>query len=279
MNKLFLFSVTFAMLFSVLVGAETGHVLSVQPVKQTLANGDTIDLGVVGPGQKIELEISRSSNIFNQFKEEEQWDRLKIDDLTLPPAWISEYSLRYEANPKAFVIVDREAPDGGYEFFLYTERDYGSAGQNPVRFKAKVRVTKDVLAMEIISKKVKAGVDQPAEFMIRIKNLGSANDAFNLDVLSGLPRSWNFKKQVYVPHNSEKIVPYEVGASEQSDFDVTFKAQSLSSKTIYATDTALLMVRSDIVSDMKSVGNGVILFPYIEQSVYYLLGLIASNFM
>lgn len=255
-----------------------GHVLTVQPIKKQIFEGDTLDLGIVGPGQKIELEISRSSNIFDFRDVEETWDRLIIDDDTLPDFWKSEYSKRYEANPKAFVIVYGDAPDGDYTFALSTDRDYSTPSQNPVKFFVRVRVTRDVLGIEVMSKLVKGGVEQPSEFEIRLTNKGSASDAFNLEVVSGLPNSWKFKKQVFVPHNEERIVQYEVVAAEQVDAQVEFKATSLSSDSIYATDSGGLQTRSSVLQDMKSVGNGVILFPYIEQAVYYLMGFIANNF-
>ncbi|MFH1750295.1 MAG: hypothetical protein ABH863_01300 [Candidatus Micrarchaeota archaeon] len=257
----------------------SGHVQSVQPVQKLISGGDMLDLGIVGPGQKIEIEIARTSGI-NDFRNvEEVWDRLKIDDATLPLFWRSEYSLRYEANPKAFVIVDKGAPDGEYSFSLHTERDYGTASQYPVRFNAKVRISRDVFSLKVLSKFVQGGVEQPSEFTLELANKGSANDAFELEVVSGLPNAWKFKKQVFIPHGESRIVTYEVVSKEQVDAEVEFHATSLSSDTIYGTDTASLQTRSSVLQDMRSVGNGVILFPNIEQVVYYLMGFIANNFI
>ncbi len=255
-----------------------GHVLVVQPIQKQIFEGEVLDLGLVGPGQKVELEISRSSNIYDFRNVEEVWDRLKIDDNTLPDFWRSEYSLRYEANPKAFVIVDSDAPDGEYEFSLHTERDYGDASKNPVRFMAKILVRRDVLDLQVLSKNVNGGVEQPSEFTIKLVNMGSANDAFELEVVSGLPNEWRFKKQVFIPHNSEKIIPYELVAKEQIDEQIVFKATSLSSTSITDSDSGSLSTRSSLLQDMKSVGNGVLLFPNIEMAVYYLMGFVASNF-
>ncbi|MFH0971683.1 MAG: hypothetical protein V1835_03895 [Candidatus Micrarchaeota archaeon] len=256
-----------------------GHVKVVQPVSGTFYEGGVVDLGVVGPGQRIEIEIARSSNIYNFKNEEEVWDKLYIDVQSLPRNWIWDDSLRYEANPKALVIVDKDTPDGEYEFGLYTERDYNTAAKYPVHFKAKVAVTKDVLMLSVKTKSVKGGVNQPSEFVVYLENKGSANDAFDLELASGLPGKWAFKKQVFIPHNSPKILQYEVVASDPGTFsNMKFRATSLSSETIFAEDDAELIAASDLVTDMKSVGNGVILFPYVEQPIYYLLGFIANNF-
>ncbi|MFH1443456.1 MAG: hypothetical protein ABIG96_05465 [Candidatus Micrarchaeota archaeon] len=264
-----------------------GHVQVIQPIRGTFEEGGTIDFGVVGPGQKIEIEIARSSNIYDFNNVEEIWDRLVIEDDTLPLLWKPEYSLKYEANPKAFVTVYRGADEQSYTFQMHTQRDYGIAANYPVKFDAKVLVSKYVVGLKVLSKEVSSGTGQPAVFTLGITNKGAANDAFEIEVVSGLPERWSYKKQVYVPHNSAKEVRYEVIASEQVDSEITFRVTSLSSissgaseeKKIFAEDTATLHTRSGLLQDMKSVGSGVILFPYIEQAVYYLLGFVANNLM
>ncbi len=281
MNKLIAIAIAFSFILPFVYAVEEpkGHVLIVQPVQKQIFEGNLLDLGLVGPGQKIEIEISRSSNIFDFRNVEEVWDRLVIDDNTLPIDWKAEYSLRYEANPKAFVIIGENAPDGEYSFSLHTDRDYGSASNYPVRFNAKVRVSKDVFDLTVLQKSVLGGVEQPSIFSLTFVNKGSANDAFDLEVIKGLPTQWTFKKQVFVPHNSERTIQYEVLATERGDWDVGFKASSLSSEKIYDEDSGELIARTNLLQDMRSVGSGVILFPYVEQTIYYFLGFVASNFL
>lgn len=67
-------------------------------------------------------------------------------------------------------------------------------------------------------------------------------------------------------------------AKEQIDEQIVFKATSLSSTSITDSDSGSLSTRSSLLQDMKSVGNGVLLFPNIEMAVYYLMGFVASNF-
>lgn len=250
----------------------------VQPFETELHEGDVIDLGLVGPGQKLEIEIAQTSNIYDFNGAEEVWNRLKLDDKSLPLFWTSDDSLRYEANLKAIIKVSEQTQDGDYEFSLYTERDYGTAAKYPVQFKAKVRVSKDVFKLEINQKNVKGGANQPSIFLIDLINTGSASDAFNIEAISGLPSAWKYKKQVFVPHNSKKQIQYEVVASEQGDFYLTFKGTSLSSDSIFSEDSATLSAKSTLIQDMKSTANGVLLFPFLTQSVYYLMGLIANTF-
>ncbi|MBI5224307.1 hypothetical protein HY989_00390 [Candidatus Micrarchaeota archaeon] len=269
----------FSLFSASLIAAEVnGRVMMVQPFQTEIHEGDLIDLGTVGPGQKLEIEIAQTSNIYDFNGAEEVWNRLKIDDSSLPLFWRSDYSLRYEANPKAFVYVSEQTSDGDYEFSLYTERDYGTAAKYPVHFKAKVKVSKDVFKLEISQKSVTGGANQPTVFLIDLTNTGSASDAFNIEAISGLPSAWKYKKQVFVPHNSRKQIQYEVVASEQGDFFLTFKGTSLSSDFIASEDTATLSAKSTLIQDMKSTANGVLLFPFLTQSVYYLMGLIANTF-
>ncbi len=256
------------------------HVRVIQPVALLLNEGGEVDLGVVGPGQTIEIEIDRGSNIFDFNGAEEIWDKLIIDDASLPQSWFSDPSKHYEGNPKAFVDVDQNAQDGIYTFELYTARDYQTASKNPVHFRARVRVTREVFDLTVKSKLVSGGVGQPARFVLLLENKGSANDAFNIEVIEGsLPGKWTYEKQVYVPHNNRREVIYEVVAGEPVERDVGFKATSLSSYTIADSDTGRLQASSSLIQDMRSVSNGIILFPSIEQAVYYLMGFVASNFI
>ncbi|MFH1106822.1 MAG: hypothetical protein V1787_02905 [Candidatus Micrarchaeota archaeon] len=255
--------------------AGTAHIIVTDPVQVTIGEGGIVDLGVVGPGQRIEIEISTASGYADFRGIEEYWDRMYVLPESLPRGWTSQDSLFYERKMKAFVIVPKDAYDGEYGFSLQAVEEY--TGPQPLSFRAKVKVTRDVLKFDVLQDSVGSGVDQPAVYTLQLSNTGSASDAFEIEVTKGLPAAWTFKKRVFVPHNSVKRMQYEVIAADQGEFTVTFNALSISSDLIRGTDTAELVARSSLWEDMKAASRGVLLFPSIEQAVYSLIGLIASN--
>lgn len=247
-----------------------------EPVQTELMEGGSVDLGVVGPGQKIEVQISRKAGEVDYRKSEYLWDKLYVEPRSLPSGWQGLDSLYYEEKMKAFVIVARDAPDGFYSFELSTERDYG--GVQPLYFSANVEVRRDVLELTAIEPVKETGAGQPAVFLLRISNKGNANDAFEVGVTGGLPKAWSYKKSVFVERQSDKIVPYEIVASDQGQYSINVRATSLSSELIKDDEMVVVASRSSLLEEMRAASKGVILFPAIEQSIYNLLGFIAANF-
>lgn len=261
-------------LFSSSVAA--ARVAVVDPVSQDITPGGSLELGVVGPGQRIEIEIQRGNGDYDSITgKEKMWDRLLVVKESLPSAWQAQDSLYYEKKMKAFVLLPRDAADGEYEFSLQAFDEYG--GTPPLEFNAKVLVSKDVFKFDVLQAQVKSGVDQPAVYTLSLSNTGSASDAFEVEVSGGLPVGWTYKKRLFVPHNSQRQIQYEVIATDQGEFDVQFKATSLSSEKITGSDSAGLVAKSSLWEDMKAASRGVLLFPSIEQAVYSLVGLIAAN--
>ncbi len=259
------------------LAAAAPHVQVVDPVSQTVFAEQTIDLGVVGPGQRLEVEIQVGTGEMDAVtNKEKDWDKLFVQASSLPSGWKSLDSLRYEKKMKAIVLVSKDASDGTYQFKLNTEDEY--EGTPAVYFNAKVRVSHDVFNFDILQDAVKAGVDQPAVYTLRLSNVGSASDAFRIEVGKGLPSSWTYTREIFVPHNSVRDVQYEVVGTDQGEYTVQFKVTSLSSEKIGGEASAGLVVRSSLIEDMKATTRGMLLFPTIEQIVYNLVGLVAVNF-
>ncbi|MBU1198133.1 hypothetical protein KJ765_06540 [Candidatus Micrarchaeota archaeon] len=257
------------------IASAAPHVIIVDPVVHTISEGETLDLGVVGPGQRLEVEIRSGTGEPDFQGEEKDWDRLLVDESSLPIGWEQLDSKYYERIMKAFVIVSPLAPDGEYAFALRTFDEY--QGTDPVRFNAKVKVSRDVFRFQVLQEDVTAGTDQPAVYAMKLQNLGSASDAFRIEVAEGLPSKWAYTRDVFVPHNTEQTIQFELVGTDQGEYNVHFTATSLSSAEIQGDQYAGLIVRSSIIEEMKAAGRGMLLFPTIEQIVYNLIGLIAIN--
>lgn len=260
---------------------QASRVTVAEPVSQEISSDQqleerVVDFGVIGPGQKLEVQIRRPTGELAKnmaYDKEAIWDKLYVLPDILPPGWEKVDSLYYEDPLTAFVKVAKDAPEGDYQFTMRTLDEL--EGVEPLTFIGKVRVSRALLDVIVEPAAASAGVGQPAVFIIKLRNRSSANDAFRLSA-SGLPTEWRYTKEAFVPHNSELSVTYEVAAAEAGDYRITFNATSLSSEAIQSSAGAGLQARSSLLADLQATTHGILLFPSVEQVVYSLLGLLAN---
>ena len=278
MRKLILTLLAAFAVFAALAGsASASHVLVDKPIaKELVANSsDILDLGVIGPGQKVELVVERGTGEMHPlYGNEKSWDQLNVDKDSLPPGWEGVDALVYENPMKAFIIAARDAPDGEYVFSLTAVDEL--EGTPPQVIRVKVTISRDVLDFEPVTKSVSAGGGQPAVYTFRLTNKASASDVFEISVSGGLPSRWTFSKQVFVPLNSEAEAQYEVVSEEYGKFPIKFKAVSLSSSEISKETPAELVVQSSLYLEAKATSHGILLFPSVEQAIYSFIGFAAN---
>jgi len=272
-KKLFL---AFALLTAFSFFAFASQLTVSSPVGQVLvASEDILDLGVIGPGQTVEIIASRGSGEIAEesfTKGEAQWDRLFVVRESLPVGWSAEDAKLYESPFHAFVTVSPTAGDGEYAFQLKTIDQY--EGVEEKTFNAKVRVSKDLLEQEVSPRFVKTGVGLPAVFQVKLRNKSSASDLFEINA-TGVPGGWRETRKVFVKFSDELTVPYEILPGEQGEFSVSIQTSSLSSPLINAKDDVALVSVSALEQDLKALNRGLLLFPTAEQIVYSVLGLVS----
>ncbi len=272
------------MLLSFAAAAFAVHVAVVDPVSKTIEAGEAllpdkaIDLGLVGPGQKLEIIVDRDMGEISQAnatvsQREALWDNLRVEKESLPKGWQGQDGLKYDKPLKAFVVVAKDASDGGYSFLLQASSDYEPFA--PITFKAGATVSKDVLAARVAGEPVKAAPRTQVVYQLELENKGSASDAFQVSI-NGLPGGLQAGKNVFVPHNAKVTVDFPVTAPEAGEYRVGFTATSLSSKGISASAGTTLFVGSSLLTDAKAAARGVLLFPSAEQLAYAFLGLVGS---
>lgn len=274
--RLFLFLAALAVLLESI--AAVPHVTVVDPTSSTLQQGGIVDLGVVGPGQKIEIVVQRQSGEISSRdygNVEGLWDKLSVIDSSLPQGWSKEDSKFYEKQLKAFVTVAKDATEGDYAVQFHAFNEYNSIPS--VDFQGKIRVSKHVFEMSLVKEPVTIGVREQAEFVFKLKNLGSASDSFSLTA-SGLPKELVHTQSQFIQHNSEIEVPYSFNTTERGEFHVSFESDSLSSSEVNSNVSTFLYVGSGLVGDAKAATNGIMLFPSIEGTVYSLITFVANLF-
>lgn len=275
-----------ALLVLLILPANAGVVKVISPVGQTLSESEggllpEVDLGVVGPGQKLEIIVSTETGEISKGGQtlstrEAEWDLLEVVSDSLPRGWLGQNSLRFESPMKAFVVVAKDAADGEYSFLFRTKDDLEDV--TPFSFKAKARVKRNVLELKIVGEPVKLESKHVGVYVIELQNQANANDVFDLTV-SGLPKAFEEgtgERTVFVPFNSRVTVPIQVEAPELGEFELEFKAVSLSSPAISSSKTTTLFAGTSLVSDLRAAARGVLLFPTAASSIYALLSLAAS---
>jgi hypothetical protein len=264
----------FLLLFCLSVLASAAHLNIVSPVAQEVTSAEQlIDFGIVGPGQKIEVIADRGTGERVETGGEAKWEQLRVLGEDLPAGWRNESSFLYESPMKAFIVLPKHALDGTYFFQMHTYDEYEGTPSMSVR--GKVVVSINVLELEALKKTVVAGVGQPAVFLIRLRNKSSASDAFEISV-AGVPAEWAFPRRVFVSHNSEAVIAYEVVGAEKGEFSITIQARSLSSDAITAKEKVSLKTQSSLLNDAQATSHGILLFPSIQQIIYSLIGFAAN---
>lgn len=259
------------LLCCVLVSA--AHITVLKPVQDSLEPGEALDLGVIGPGQKVEIVIDRGSGEKNPSGGEALWDRALVDEASLPLGWAREDGQFYESPMRAYVSAAKDAADGEYEFYFSVIDEYEGAATT--RAKCKVRVSRDVFKAALANDEATAGVDQPATYYLLLKNDSSASDSFELTV-NGLPGGLLEPRKIFVPYKSERLVAYPVSSGEAGEFALEFSVKSLSSSSMSASLPATLETERSLYNDMRATSHGVLLFPSLQQVIYALFGLTSN---
>lgn len=250
----------------------------VGPVTGEAAALGVIDMGLVGPGQTLEVLVSNDTGMISNGGEtlsskNADWDRLEVDAATLPAGWKKEDSPRYENPLKARVIVSKDAADGDYEVGFTTIDEF--EGVPPGVFKARGRVSRDVLSATIIKEPVKAAPKEKIEYTLEVRNAGSASDVFTVEMISKTT-ALEGTQTILVQHNGAATVAFQAEAPEMGEYDVAFRVTSKSSERITTTAKTKLFVGSSIYSDLKAAARGLLQFPTSQSAAYSLLALVGS---
>lgn len=246
----------------------------IDPVQRTLSNGQELDLGVAGPGQKIAVLSNRESGVLSKNAAnptDALWDRVTAENL--PTGWTGEPSKLYETPFQTFVTISSQAADNEYRFSLLTADEYD--GLTPVTVNARIRISRDVLAASLSQARESSGVLQPTFFYLTLSNTGSASDIFEVSPV-GLPAKWAENRRVFVPHNSAITLSYPVTATEGGSYAFWFNVTSLSSPLIHQRVDARLDAQTSIWNDARAASHGLALFPFIGQPLYALIGALAN---
>jgi hypothetical protein len=247
-----------------------------EPVAAEIASGGTVDLGTAGPGQTAYIvaeSVIKEGGI--------QGKGGRLDQLVFtyaPEGWDVKPSELYGSPMKAIVKIPKDAKDGVYQFSMAAVDEAPGEGLGDVTFTAFLHVSKDVLSVDVWPESVVTGAGQPAGYYVRIGNSGVASDVFEVSS-TGVPL-WDHRMVVFVPKGSSKTVRYEVVGNQEQEYGVKLVVRApFSSDLLKVEKDVKVQINTNLVSDLRATGSGLLLFPMVEQPVYSLMGLFSNLFL
>jgi len=245
----------------------------VSPIKLEVHEGDIIDLGTIGPGQTLQVQIDPKVDSGGLLGKGGYYD---IAEATvLPEGWSSEKSKLYGNPLQVTITADPDAPEGDYSAKITVIDEMDGEKLGNITFTAWIHVTWDVLDVEVTPNYLNVGPGQPARFEITVWNKGSASDAFNISARGA--KSWEFTKAVFVPAKNSKTIFYDIVGYEEETYASEISVVSLASDNIQERQNVTLFIKSDLLGDYKATNRGTAIFPIFEVIIYALAGLL-SNF-
>lgn len=245
---------------------------TIEPVAMEVADGGTIDLGVMGPGQTMPLVIHPIVYNGGKFGKGGRYDIAIVTEV--PKGWKGENSKLYGKPLQVGISAAKNAPDGTYYAKIVVSDENNGELLGNITITAKIRITRDIMESSVTPKTASVGPGQPAKFLITIRNKGTASDLYVVSS-EGVKR-WAFRKYVHMPPLSTKTIAYEVTENEEESYYPTIKVVSNSSVVISAEHNVSFTVSSNLLYDYKATNYGVLIFPTFELPIFGLAGLLSN---
>ncbi|MFP3950301.1 MAG: hypothetical protein ACLFUZ_04400 [Candidatus Micrarchaeia archaeon] len=256
-----------------LLGSLVFPIQMVEPLLTEVSPDETIELGTMGPGQTVELQLHPKVYEGGMHGIGGNFDRAYAIDL--PAGWSSRPSKLYGDPLQVKITADPYTEEGIYTIPVIVEDEGNGENLDTIRFYVRVKVSEDVMNFSVYPLEKSIGIGQPARFDITVNNRGNAGDTFRISA-EGVSK-WEFTKMVYIPPKSSKVISYEVAGFEEETYTTKIIVESSASERVHSEQQISLDVYPDLLSDYKAVNNGALLFPVIEAPVYAIIGLL-SNF-
>ena len=237
-----------------------------------ISEGETIDMGTMGPGQTVEIQLHPKVYEGGIHGIGGNYDRAYTGEM--PNGWSSQPSKLYGDPLQVKITADPYTEEGIYTIPVIVEDEGNGEQLGTITFYLRVKISEEVLDFSVYPHEKSAGIGQPARFQIIINNRGDAGDTFKVSA-KGVSK-WEFTKLIYIPPKSSKTITYEVAGFEEETYSTLIKVESSASPRVSESQAITLHVYPDLLSDYKAVNNGAMLFPIIEAPIYALLGLLSN---
>jgi len=269
----FVLAMAAGLTFAQPAGSEAQPYINIaDPTIQTLHNGDTVYVGVIGPGQTIPVRFDAITTSGGKFGVGGRWDYIEVT--AVPQGWKGFNSQLHENPLQINVKADPLAPEGNYSVIATVVDENNGDLMGNLTLNLVFTVSHEVYSYTVYPEHITVGAYQPARFHININNMGNAPDTFVIST-EGI-NTWTFKKTVYVPPKDSREVIYEVVGNDEETYSLTILIKSESTPLLQGSKNVTVDVKSDLRADYKSIVNGMLIFPITESTLYAFLGLLSN---
>lgn len=260
--------------FSLIVFASVFYAIPMlEPFQKEISEGETIDIGEIGPGQTISLSLDGRPKTGGMYGLGGAYEIAKAVDL--PDGWSAKQSDWAGIPLHVQITAGKYAPEGEYKIKVQVLDEMDEQLGN-ITFFVNIKITHDVLDASVDSNTKEVMVGQPARFYITVSNKASTGDVFSISS-SNVPK-WAFKRSIYVPAKSSKTIQYEVASDEEEQYYPVISVASDASPLISETINTTVNVNSGLIADYKATNNGMLFFPAMVGIIYSLAGIISNLF-
>ncbi|MBD3398095.1 hypothetical protein GF412_02765 [Candidatus Micrarchaeota archaeon] len=243
-----------------------------EPALTQIEDGETFDIGTMGPGQTVEIQLHPKVYEGGIHEIGGNYDRAYAGEL--PDGWSSQPSKLYGDPLQVKITADPYTEEGVYTVPIIVEDEGDGEQLGTFTFYLRIKVSEEVMDFSVYPPEKTAGIGQPARFQITVNNRGNAGDTFKVSA-EGVSK-WEFTKMVYISPKSSKTITYEVAGFEEETYSTLITVESSASSRVSESRAITLYVYPDLLSDYKAVNNGAMLFPVIEAPIYAFVGLLSN---
>ncbi len=268
LNKIFMIFVLLAVFvqFSASIGEE------VIPA-QYVTDGQEIYLGKIARGQTFSIYINPFVDTGGKFGHGGRYDIAYAKNL--PEGWTSKQSSLYGNPLEVLFTVSKQAKEGENKFLVFI-KDEGNQEELGIKwFVAKVDVVSD---SSMVYSKVYpefVGVRNPVNIYVEIHNKVDFGNVYNVRVSA---KDYLEKTTIYVPANSKRQVVFSTNFNKEGKEYIYVYVEEAGNSDNNFRFTHVIEVEENLLSEYKSIGEGIMLIPVSQALPYYLSYLISSFF-
>ncbi len=238
-----------------------------------IANGEEIYLGKVARGQAFTITISPFVEEGGRFGRGGRYDIAYAKNL--PEGWESKESSLYGNPLEVLVVVPNDAEYGEYSFIIFLEDENNFEGLETKWFLAKVEVVEDSFDMEasLFSKEV--GVGNPVNLKVEVENKVDFGNTYYVSISS---LNYFERRVFYVPPKSKEEFVFSLSFPKEGVYEIKVSAGEKNNVERGIEKILYVEVRESLLSEYKSIGEGIMLVPISQALAYYISYLISLAF-
>ncbi|MBD3389380.1 hypothetical protein GF415_00280, partial [Candidatus Micrarchaeota archaeon] len=151
-----------------LIGSLVFPIQMVEPLLTEVSPDETIELGTMGPGQTVELQLHPKVYEGGVHGIGGNFDRAYATDL--PAGWASKPSKLYGDPLQVTITADPYTEEGIYTIPIIVEDEGNGEELGLVRFYVRVKISEEVMDFSVSPLRKSAGIGQPARFDVTVNN-------------------------------------------------------------------------------------------------------------